>query len=40
MSKGYTLNELLIITCAKEIKDYQNVILGVGLPTTAGADRH
>ena len=37
MSKGYTLNELLIITCAKEIKDYQKVILGVGLPTTAGA---
>jgi glutaconate CoA-transferase, subunit B len=37
MSKGYTLNELLIINCAKEIKDYQNVILGVGLPTTAGA---
>jgi len=37
MSKGYTLNELLIITCAKEIEDYQNVILGVGLPTTAGA---
>ncbi len=37
MSKGYTLNELLIITCAKEIKDYENVILGVGLPTTAGA---
>ena len=37
MSKGYTLNELLIITCAKEIKDHQKVILGVGLPTTAGA---
>jgi len=37
MSKKYTLNELLIITCAKEIKDYENVILGVGLPTTAGA---
>jgi len=37
MSKSFTLNELLIITCAKEIKDYQNVILGVGLPTTAGA---
>lgn len=37
MSKRYTLNELLIITCAKEIQDYQNVILGVGLPTTAGA---
>lgn len=37
MSKPYTLNELLIITCAREIEDYQNVILGVGLPTTAGA---
>lgn len=37
MSKPYTLDELLIITCAKEIEDYQNVILGVGLPTTAGA---
>ena len=37
MSKGYTLNELLVITCAKEIKDYENVILGVGLPTAAGA---
>ena len=37
MSKRYTLSELLIITCAKEIEDYQNVILGVGLPTTAGA---
>jgi glutaconate CoA-transferase subunit B len=37
MSKPYTLNELLIIACAKEIEDYQNVILGVGLPTTAGA---
>ncbi len=37
MNKPYTLDELLIITCAKEIKDYQNVILGVGLPTTAGA---
>lgn len=37
MSKRYTLNELLIITCAKEIEDFQNIILGVGLPTTAGA---
>ncbi|MBW2675694.1 MAG: glutaconate CoA-transferase, partial [Deltaproteobacteria bacterium] len=37
MSKGYTLNELLVITCAKEINDYENVILGVGLPTAAGA---
>ena len=37
MSKAYTLEELLIITVAKEIHDYENVILGVGLPTTAGA---
>jgi len=37
MSKPYTLDEVLIIAVAKEIKDYENVILGVGLPTTAGA---
>lgn len=37
MSKPYTLHELLIIAVAKEIRDYENVILGVGLPTTAGA---
>lgn len=37
MSKAYTLEELLIITAAKEIHDYENVVLGVGLPTTAGA---
>lgn len=37
MSKPYTLNELLIIAAAREIHDYENVILGVGLPTTAGA---
>ncbi|PKN19051.1 MAG: glutaconate CoA-transferase [Deltaproteobacteria bacterium HGW-Deltaproteobacteria-6] len=37
MSKAYTLEELLIITVAKEIRDYENVVLGVGLPTTAGA---
>jgi glutaconate CoA-transferase, subunit B len=37
MSKPYTLQELLIIAVAKEIHDYENVILGVGLPTTAGA---
>ncbi len=37
MSKAYTLEELLTITVAKEIHDYENVILGVGLPTTAGA---
>ncbi len=37
MSKAYTLEELLVITVAKEIHDYENVILGVGLPTAAGA---
>jgi len=37
MSKAYTLQELLVIAVAREIKDYENVILGVGLPTTAGA---
>lgn len=37
MAKRYTLDELLIITAAREIKDGDRVILGVGLPTTAGA---
>ncbi len=37
MAKKYSLNELLIIAVAREIHDYENVILGVGLPTTAGA---
>lgn len=37
MSKPYTLNELLIITIAKEIHDFENIILGVGLPMTSGA---
>lgn len=37
MSKPYTLQELLVIAVAKEIHDYENVILGIGLPTTAGA---
>jgi glutaconate CoA-transferase subunit B len=37
VAKKYSLNELLIITVAREIHDYENVILGVGLPTTAGA---
>jgi glutaconate CoA-transferase subunit B len=37
MAKKYTLDELLIITAAREIQDYDNIILGVGLPTTAGA---
>jgi len=37
MSKPYTLQELLVIAVAREIHDHENVILGVGLPTTAGA---
>ncbi len=37
MSKKYTLNELLIIVTAREIKNDENIILGVGLPTVAGA---
>lgn len=37
MSKPYTLNELLIISIAKEIHDYENVVLGQGIPMTSGA---
>lgn len=37
MNKPYTLNELLIITVAKEIHDFENVVLGVGIPMTSGA---
>jgi glutaconate CoA-transferase subunit B len=33
----YTLNELLIIIVARQIKNNTNVILGVGLPTISGA---
>lgn len=37
MNAGYTMNELLIITAAREIHDRENVILGVGLPMISGA---
>jgi glutaconate CoA-transferase, subunit B len=37
MSKPYTLEELLIIAVAREINDYENVVLGIGLPLVAGA---
>lgn len=37
MSKPYSLNELMIITIAKEIRDDENVVLGVGLPMISGA---
>ena len=37
MSRPYTLDELLAIVVAREIHDYENVVLGVGVPMTAGA---
>ncbi len=37
MSKPYTLDELLAIAVAREIHDYENVVMGVGVPITAGA---
>jgi glutaconate CoA-transferase, subunit B len=37
MAKRYSLNELLIIAVSREIQNDENVILGVGLPVTAGA---
>jgi glutaconate CoA-transferase subunit B len=37
MGKPYSLNELLIVATAREIRDHENIILGVGLPTAAGA---
>jgi len=37
MAKAYTMDELLAITVAKEIHDYENVVLGIGVPTVAGA---
>ena len=37
MAKRFTLNEMLIIAAAREINDGENIVLGVGLPMTAGA---
>jgi glutaconate CoA-transferase subunit B len=37
MSKKATKEELMIIAVAREIKDYERILLGVGLPTTAGS---
>jgi len=37
MSPRATKEELMIIAVAREIKDYERVLLGVGLPTTAGS---
>jgi glutaconate CoA-transferase subunit B len=37
MSPRATKEELMIIAVAREIKDYDRVLLGVGLPTTGGS---
>ena len=37
MSPKTTKEELMIIAVAREIKDYERVLLGVGLPTTGGS---
>jgi glutaconate CoA-transferase subunit B len=37
MSPKATKEELMIIAVAREIKDYERILLGVGLPTTAGS---
>ncbi len=37
MAKPYTFNEMLIITTAREIRDGEHIVLGVGLPMVAGA---
>jgi glutaconate CoA-transferase, subunit B len=37
VSDAYTMDEMLVVVVAKEIHDHENVVLGVGLPTTAGA---
>lgn len=38
-AKDYTLNELLVVTTAKVIHDYETLIAGVGIPTLAGEPR-
>ncbi|MBU1195712.1 MAG: hypothetical protein KKE62_08395 [Proteobacteria bacterium] len=37
MDKPYTRQELLVIAVARQIKDGDNALLGIGLPTIAGA---
>jgi len=37
MAKPYTKQELMIITVARQINDGDNCLLGIGLPTIAGA---
>ena len=35
MSKRYSIDELLNIAIAREIRDYENVVIGAGIPVTA-----
>jgi glutaconate CoA-transferase subunit B len=35
MSKRYSMDELLSIAIAREIRDYENVVIGAGIPVTA-----
>jgi glutaconate CoA-transferase subunit B len=35
MSNRYSLDELLYISIAREIRDYENVVIGAGIPVTA-----
>ncbi len=37
MTKKYTRQELIIIAVARQIKDWDTALLGIGLPTLAGA---
>ena len=37
MSNRYSLDELLYILIAREIRDYENVVIGAGIPVTACA---
>jgi len=37
MTKPYTKQELIVITVARQIQDGDNCLLGIGLPTVAGA---
>lgn len=36
-AKDYTLNELMVVTCAKEINDFDVLIAGIGIPTLAAS---
>ena len=35
MSNRYSMDELLSIVIAREIRDYENVVIGAGIPVTA-----